>query len=68
MSFEGQVVIVTGAAHGIGKEVAFAYAAQGAHVVFADHNEEEGAAAAAATRNEGYQAILFLVMCGRKKI
>ncbi|MBE0343233.1 SDR family NAD(P)-dependent oxidoreductase, partial [Paenibacillus sp. 28ISP30-2] len=54
MSFEGQVVIVTGAAHGIGREVALAYAGKGAKVVFADHNEEKGAAVAAAARNEGH--------------
>lgn len=57
MSFDGQVVIVTGAAQGIGREVAVAYARKGANVVFADRNEEEGAAAAAAVRNEGYNAI-----------
>lgn len=37
-----QVVIVTGASHGIGRGIAEAYVAQGAQVVLADVNEELG--------------------------
>ncbi|WP_315906768.1 glucose 1-dehydrogenase [Priestia koreensis] len=43
MSFQDQVVIVTGAANGIGKGVALAYAEKGAKVVLADMDEEKGA-------------------------
>ncbi|MDQ0493251.1 NAD(P)-dependent dehydrogenase (short-subunit alcohol dehydrogenase family) [Paenibacillus brasilensis] len=69
MSFEGQVVIVTGAAHGIGREVAFTYAAEGARVVFADHNEEEGAPQPLQRHvMKDIRPFLFLVMCERKKI
>jgi NAD(P)-dependent dehydrogenase (short-subunit alcohol dehydrogenase family) len=39
MSFEGKVVVVTGAAQGIGKVVAETYAQHGAKVVLVDKNE-----------------------------
>ncbi|MFB5265547.1 SDR family NAD(P)-dependent oxidoreductase [Paenibacillus enshidis] len=57
MRFEEQVVIVTGAAQGIGSAVAAAYAGEGARVVLADHDAEKGAAAAAALRSEGHEAM-----------
>ncbi|OZB95197.1 SDR family NAD(P)-dependent oxidoreductase [Paenibacillus sp. XY044] len=57
MSFEGKVVIVTGAAQGIGEGVARAFARHGALVVLGDHHEEKGAAAAAAIRQDGGQAV-----------
>ncbi|MFB8374370.1 SDR family NAD(P)-dependent oxidoreductase [Paenibacillus taichungensis] len=57
MSFTDQVVVVTGAAKGIGRSVAEAYAVAGAKVVLADNEEAEGAAAAASIRNEGGEAI-----------
>ncbi|WP_138493856.1 SDR family NAD(P)-dependent oxidoreductase [Paenibacillus pinistramenti] len=53
MTFENKTVVVTGAAQGIGKGVAEAYARAGARVVLADTNAELGAAAAAAIRQEG---------------
>jgi len=37
-----QVVIITGAAHGIGRGIAEAYVAKGAQVILADKNEELG--------------------------
>ena len=41
-SFEGKVVIVTGAALGMGGDTATAFAAEGASVVIADVNSEAG--------------------------
>lgn len=65
MSFTDQVVIVTGAAQGIGRNVAEAYALAGAKVVLADHQEAEGAAAAASIRHEGGEAVF--VRCDVRK-
>ncbi|WP_440109177.1 SDR family NAD(P)-dependent oxidoreductase [Paenibacillus sp. QZ-Y1] len=65
MSYTDQVVVVTGAAQGIGKSVAEAYAVAGAKVVLADYQEAEGAAAAASIRNEGGEAIF--VQCDVRK-
>ncbi|MEC0125373.1 SDR family NAD(P)-dependent oxidoreductase [Paenibacillus pabuli] len=65
MSFTDQVVVVTGAAQGIGRSVAEAYAVAGAKVVLADYQEAEGAAAAASIRNEGGEAIF--VPCDVRK-
>ena len=45
---KGRVVIVTGAANGIGEACARRFASEGAHVVLADVNSERGAAVAAA--------------------
>lgn len=59
MSFKDLVVIVTGAARGIGKEVARAYAAQGAYVILSDLDHEKGAAEAAILRQEGYEAMFI---------
>lgn len=57
MSIENKVVVVTGAAQGIGQGIARDFAALGTLVVMGDLDEEKGAAAAAAIRNEGGQAI-----------
>ncbi|GIP25985.1 putative oxidoreductase [Paenibacillus sp. J23TS9] len=57
MAYQDLVVVVTGAAQGIGYGVAKAFADQGARLVMGDLNEEQGAAAAAAIRNEGGQAV-----------
>lgn len=65
MSFTDQVVVVTGAAQGIGRSVAEAYALAGAKVVLADVQEAEGAAAAASIRHEGGEAIF--VHCDVRK-
>src|SRR5687768_18557702 len=41
-SFAGKVAIVTGAAGGIGRASALAFAAKGAHVLVADINDDHG--------------------------
>ncbi len=48
MRFENQVVLVSGAGRGIGKEIALNFAREGADIGFADVNEET----AEATANE----------------
>lgn len=45
--FEGKVVLITGAGHGIGKQIAIQFAQQGANTVIVDYNEENGNTAAA---------------------
>ncbi|MFO1038300.1 MAG: SDR family NAD(P)-dependent oxidoreductase [Geminicoccaceae bacterium] len=53
MRFEGRCVIVTGAARGIGRACAEAFAAEGAMVVVSDIDQELGTATAAAIEAAG---------------
>jgi len=55
--FEDKVVLVTGAASGIGKATALRFGAEGAHVAAADRNVEGAEATAAAIREAGGDAI-----------
>ena len=55
--FEGQVVVITGSATGIGAATALRFAAEGASVACLDVNEADNEATAAAVRAEGVEAM-----------
>lgn len=55
-SFTGKVAIVTGAAGGIGRASARAFAARGAHVIVADIDAEHGAETVASITTDGGSA------------
>src|SRR4051794_9814863 len=57
MSFEKKVVIVTGAANGIGKGIASLYSEKGAMVVLADLDAEAGKKVVSALKDKGGEAI-----------
>jgi NAD(P)-dependent dehydrogenase (short-subunit alcohol dehydrogenase family) len=50
---QGKVALITGAASGIGREAALAFAAEGARLVAVDANEKAGAALVAEVRGAG---------------
>lgn len=56
-SLEGKVAYVTGAASGIGKEIALEFARQGAKIVVADLNKQAADAATAEIEKAGSKAI-----------
>lgn len=55
--FKNKVVVITGAAQGIGKEVAKQYANAGANVVLADMNEELGKAVCSELVEAGFSSL-----------
>ncbi len=57
MKLQGKSAIVTGAASGIGKEIAFTYAREGAKVAIADLNIDAANATAEAIKAAGGQAL-----------
>jgi len=57
-SIDGRVIIITGAAHGIGREIALEFAAAGNHVVVADVNKTGAEAVAAAI---GERAMSYVI-------
>ena len=56
-AFSGKVVLITGAAAGIGKATAEAFAAQGARLVLADIDAVNGEAVVAGIRERGGEAV-----------
>jgi NAD(P)-dependent dehydrogenase (short-subunit alcohol dehydrogenase family) len=59
MKLHEKVAIVTGAASGIGRASAIAFAREGAKIVLADRNVEEGASAARMITDEGGEACFW---------
>lgn len=65
MKFNNKSVIITGAANGIGRGLAEAYASRGAQVVLSDIDETRGEETAAALREQGFTALF--VPCDVRK-
>src|SRR5580692_12169854 len=66
MKLEGRVAIITGAASGIGRASAIAFAREGARVVVADRNDEAGKATVAAIAAKGLEAHFIAVDVSRE--
>jgi NAD(P)-dependent dehydrogenase (short-subunit alcohol dehydrogenase family) len=64
--FENKVCLVTGAASGIGRATALSFGKEGAKVVLADINEDEGEAVAQEIRNQGSEAIFIQCNIGNR--
>jgi 3-oxoacyl-[acyl-carrier protein] reductase len=58
LPLHGQVAIITGAAQGIGRGIALAFAGAGAHIAIADLNQEESAATAREVEQRGRRALI----------
>lgn len=57
--FDDKVVIITGAAQGIGRGVAQVYAENGAHVILADNNESLGRQTEESLLQQGYSCLFI---------
>ena len=64
IDYGGRVVLVTGAAQGIGRGIALQFAASGARVAVVDVDAEHGAATAAATAARGPGAVFIAADLG----
>ncbi|MEM6427818.1 MAG: SDR family oxidoreductase [Deinococcota bacterium] len=64
MRLDGKVIVITGAASGIGKACATRYASEGAKVVLADINQDAGEVAVREIRTEGGEAVFQLTDVG----
>jgi len=67
MEFKDKVVLITGAASGIGKATAIAFAKEGANVIISDHNEKEGLHTADLIKKEGGKASFITCDVGDAK-
>ena len=66
--FEGKVVLVTGAGHGIGKQIAVQFAEQGANTVIVDYNVEFGTETAEEITRDYVKSLfclLYTSLCNR---
>jgi 3-hydroxybutyrate dehydrogenase len=61
MKLKDKICFVTGAASGIGKEIALTYAREGAKVVIADLNQQAAQATAAEFKDKGFAAMAVAV-------
>src|SRR2546422_4538411 len=69
MRFEGKIAIVTGAGSGFGEAIATRFAREGARVVVADVNEENGRRVVSAIAREGGAARFFRAdVCRRAEV
>ncbi len=59
MRFKGQVVLVTGSARGIGKEIADTFAKDGATIIISDINAESAATTSEEFVKQGYNSASF---------
>lgn len=67
MKLEGKVAIVTGAASGMGKEIARLYAQEGASVILSDINTEAVELVAAEIEKEGGKAIAVMANVAKEE-
>jgi NAD(P)-dependent dehydrogenase (short-subunit alcohol dehydrogenase family) len=58
--FDGRVAVITGGASGIGRGIAYRFAAEGAEVIIADLNEAAGAETAEAAAAAGLPSVSFV--------
>ncbi|MGB0384724.1 MAG: SDR family NAD(P)-dependent oxidoreductase [Ardenticatenaceae bacterium] len=65
--FDQKVVVVTGAAHGIGQAVAIRFAAEGAHVAVNDVNQDAAQSVVNEITNEGGSALLVVADVSSKE-